>query len=284
MRHPGYQLNPGDLFAVDVDTVLWATGLPKQGQEQALIENDKEDIENEDEVSTLESDSVESKSSEDVAELSSTLETNVKIEEEEDEDLTEALNIAASDSKTIKENKKSLENVRQIIDEVIEKINPSSKRKQELRAIRKQIPRLISRLKHDDNPSEIQTMEGNLQEVLEKIETATEPSVREETSDSPKKSSFQERKDRYVDPDGHISALAAAYNEFLPDRSYAQPWQPRDWMAPFAFVPRYLEVNYNICSAVYLRHPVARPGLSEVPTPFHQEIGGLAHNWYLRRR
>jgi hypothetical protein len=54
-------------------------------------------------------------------------------------------------------------------------------------------------------------------------------------------------------------------------------------MSPFAFVPRYLEVNQNICAAVYLRHPVARPGLSEVPTPFSPTLSQLAFNWYLRR-
>jgi hypothetical protein len=66
-------------------------------------------------------------------------------------------------------------------------------------------------------------------------------------------------------------------------KPYATPWKPRDWMSPFAFVPRYLEVNQNICAAVYLRHPVARPGLSEVPTPFSPTLSQLAFNWYLRR-
>ncbi len=67
-------------------------------------------------------------------------------------------------------------------------------------------------------------------------------------------------------------------------KPYVTPWRPRDFMAPFAFIPRYLEVNQNICAAVYLRHPVARPGLAEVPTPFHLETSELAFTWYLRRR
>jgi len=67
-------------------------------------------------------------------------------------------------------------------------------------------------------------------------------------------------------------------------KPYATPWRPRPYMSAFAFVPRYLEVNHKICSAVYLRHPVARPGLSEVPTPFSAETQQLAFNWYLRRR
>jgi hypothetical protein len=66
-------------------------------------------------------------------------------------------------------------------------------------------------------------------------------------------------------------------------KPYATPWQPRPYMGAFAFVPRYLEVNPNICAAVYLRHPVARKGLAEVPTPFSYLTSQLSHNWYLRR-
>lgn len=61
-------------------------------------------------------------------------------------------------------------------------------------------------------------------------------------------------------------------------------WRTRNWMSAFAFIPRYLEVNQNVCSAVYLRHPVARPGLAEVPSPFAAETQTLAFQWYLRRR
>ena len=73
-------------------------------------------------------------------------------------------------------------------------------------------------------------------------------------------------------------------NPHDPSKPYATPWSPRDWMAPFAFIPRYLEVNQRICAAVYLRHPVARPGRTEVPTPFPPALSQLAFNWYLRRR
>lgn len=67
-------------------------------------------------------------------------------------------------------------------------------------------------------------------------------------------------------------------------KPYATPWRPRDYMSAFAFIPRYLEVNHNICAAVYLRHPVARPGRTEVPTPFNENISTAAFAWYLRRR
>jgi len=73
-------------------------------------------------------------------------------------------------------------------------------------------------------------------------------------------------------------------NPVDPSKPYLTPWQPREYMSAFAFIPRYLEVNQNICAAVYLRHPVARPGLAEVPTPFAEGTSASAFAWYLRRR
>lgn len=67
-------------------------------------------------------------------------------------------------------------------------------------------------------------------------------------------------------------------------KPYLTPWEPRRFMGAFAFIPRYLEVNQNICAAVYLRHPVARQKYAEVPTPFPPHVMQLAFNWYLRRR
>lgn len=72
-------------------------------------------------------------------------------------------------------------------------------------------------------------------------------------------------------------------NPYDESKPYKTPWEPRPFMSAFAFIPRYLEVNPNICAAVYLRHPVARKGMAEVPTPFSYLTNQLAHNWYLQR-
>lgn len=66
-------------------------------------------------------------------------------------------------------------------------------------------------------------------------------------------------------------------------KAYNTPWAPRPYMKPWVFVPRYLEVNHKACAAVYLRHPVARRGAGEVPTPFSFLTNQLAHNWYVER-
>ncbi|GAA5941225.1 hypothetical protein JCM3775_006653 [Rhodotorula graminis] len=55
-----------------------------------------------------------------------------------------------------------------------------------------------------------------------------------------------------------------------------------DYASPFLFVPAYLEPSFATCSAVYLRHPTARPGVSEVPSPYEAdgEVMRLAWEYY----
>jgi hypothetical protein len=64
------------------------------------------------------------------------------------------------------------------------------------------------------------------------------------------------------------------------------PFHIPDYAAPFIFIPAYLEVSFQTCSAVYLRHPTARPGYSEVPTPYDAdgEVVRLAWEWYAKVR
>jgi len=73
-------------------------------------------------------------------------------------------------------------------------------------------------------------------------------------------------------PDGSASGHAPLY---LPD-----------YAAPFIFIPAYLEVSFPTCSTIYLRHPTARPGYSEVPTPYDAdgEVVRLAWEWYAKVR
>lgn len=78
--------------------------------------------------------------------------------------------------------------------------------------------------------------------------------------------------------------VSARENPIDLSKPYGTPWRPREYMSAFALIPRYLEVHHRICSAVYIRHPVARPGMAEVPTPFQTEMNGLTYLWYLRRR
>ncbi|KAF8598868.1 alpha-L RNA-binding motif-containing protein, partial [Ceratobasidium sp. AG-I] len=56
--------------------------------------------------------------------------------------------------------------------------------------------------------------------------------------------------------------------------------------SPNLFIPAYIEPAFNTCSAVYVRHPTARPGYSEIPSPFGAdgEVMRFAWEWYKRVR
>ena len=64
------------------------------------------------------------------------------------------------------------------------------------------------------------------------------------------------------------------------------PFLPPAYSTPFIFIPAYLEVSFPSCSAIYLRHPTARPGYSEIPTPYDAdgEVVRLAWEWYAKVR
>lgn len=158
------------------------------------------------------------------------------------------------------------------------KNKPGAKRKQGLRALRKEVLDNMRTV----NRKTATTLDNELNSLLARMSLNTsakeKPAARDEEEGKPKEPTKEQ-----------IQALREAVlrereNPVDESRPYATPWQPRPYMSAFAFIPRYLEVNHNICSAVYLRHPVARPNLAEVPTPFPAEVHQLAFNWYLRRR
>jgi len=57
-----------------------------------------------------------------------------------------------------------------------------------------------------------------------------------------------------------------------------------DYASPHIFVPAYILPSYLTCSAVYVRHPTARPGYSEIPSPYDAggEVNSLTWEWYQR--
>ncbi|CDO78126.1 hypothetical protein BN946_scf184725.g5 [Trametes cinnabarina] len=64
------------------------------------------------------------------------------------------------------------------------------------------------------------------------------------------------------------------------------PFHLPPYASPFLFIPAYLEPSFSTCSVVYVRHPTARPGYSEIPTPWDAdgEVVRLAWEWYSKRR
>jgi ribosomal protein S4 len=64
------------------------------------------------------------------------------------------------------------------------------------------------------------------------------------------------------------------------------PFNLPPYASPFIFIPAYAEVSFSTCSAIYVRHPTARPGYSEIPTPYDAdgEVIRLAWEWYSKMR
>ena len=266
MRYPGYQLNPGDMFQVNPDRVLYATGAPKDKIERRATRLVKK-AESQGEIET----DGEATSDGSSKEGTSNLKPQEAISDPKESLsslLNSAKNLLTSPSQTL-----------------------SAKQKQSLRAFQSTLKKTLSRPTSLTDSIEAQMLElsGKLGISSPSLDTTPAPTNPPDTLNSPESSSkdpSQKTKDLTPEDSALLAkALQAAKdNPIDPSKPYATPWRPREWISAFAFIPRYLEVHHRICSAVYLRHPVARPGLAEVPGPYGQEVYGLAHNWYLRRR
>lgn len=284
MRYPGYLLNPGDMFQVDPERVMFATGAPKESAKTATTTKESE---SQDEDTVAEQAAPEPEPEEEDADV------------EDDRPPREVLKDLQAQAKSILASERS-----QI----------GAKKKQDLRAFTKSVKRMLSR----SSSSTILTdsLEAQFEELKNQLriqrqnrkdgktsspsEQKSKPSTNAEV-ESPDKPLADAQLDaeeateedldmetNYIS-DKDLESLKQALqtsmdNPIDPEKPYATPWRPRDYMSAFAFIPRFLEVNQNICAAVYLRHPVARPGLAEVPTPYSSETGASAYVWYLRRR
>ena len=259
MVYPGYQLNPGDMFQVEPERVLFATGAPKDKFERRAGRKLRNRV-----------------SSKPVEESSAPAEPQ-----------TPKSPSSSDPSQTPKETLKSmLAQAKSLLSDPSEKL--PAKRKQDLRAFQRTVKRTLSR----PDALTTSTLDKQLEEITARTTGASRASStpgQTPTSDMPSMStSTLQAEAATLSPD-QLKTLRSALQEARENpidasKSYATPWRPREWMSAFAFIPRYLEVHQKVCSAVYLRHPVARPGLAEVPTPYGLEVNSLAHNWYLRRR
>jgi ribosomal protein S4 len=305
MVHPTYKLNPGDMFSVDPDMVLFATGAKKRRKGSSLSDQEVRDQE-------AEKKRIEQQQEQDLEEEASDAGAATLKSDEE----LEAMSTQPEDEE---DPKKALRNLmiraQRVLDDSKRKL--SAKGKQELREFSRTVKKTMSKLRGIDEDKVEDTVEG-LEVALAEIFTKIQPedlrrderldtAAAAEAAQAAEQAEQQENdgninqytsSNRQMQQPGKIdhyrakkdaetlrAAIALANeNPIDSDKPYATPWKPREFMSAFAFIPRYLEVNHKICSAVYLRHPVARPGLGEVPTPFHGETMGLAFNWYLRRR
>ncbi|KAL9613455.1 MAG: hypothetical protein Q9167_002000 [Letrouitia subvulpina] len=263
MIYPGYLLNPGDMFQVEPERVMFATGAPKDARERRatrkLRQKQSQDSESESMPESLSStQSPSSSAAEDTKPTESATESSAPTQEPQ-----QTLKELLAQAKSMLSNSSSAE--------------LTAKRKRDLRAFKQTIQRTLSRHNTLSDSIDAQLLELSHKLDLNASSLAdAKPAPSRLTRNAPK-------------PNRETALLRKALEEARDNpvdasKPYATPWRPRPYMSAFAFVPRYLEVHHQICSAVYLRHPVARPGMGEVPTPYPVEINGLAFNWYLRRR
>jgi ribosomal protein S4 len=280
MRYPGYLLNPGDMFQVEPDRVMFATGQTKQPLEAV-----GEAVEEEGEVKEIEEDA----------------DAQAEAAEAKPAQETEDVDIDRDPRDLLKD---LLAQSRAILASPKEAL--AAKRKQELRAFSTAVKKMLSRSKSSTILTDsLEAQFAELQQQLkirrqnkglslpseqsksvESAATSEEPQTTEAAA-SVEANATESYANNISDSD--YSDLQAALftmteNPVDDAKPYATPWMPRDYMSAFAFIPRYLEVNQNICAAVYLRHPVVRPGTAEVPSPFGEDVNSVAHTWYLRRR
>lgn len=284
MPHPSYLLNPGDMFQVDPDMVLLATGKPKGNLTQLQRQQGKKGPYK----PKAEAEEEEEASEDAVANEGEPVEAAEAADPEAK---------AEAEAEAVKQKRGDLKKLLEAAKSIIEMdTDLGVKRKQKLRAFQQDVKKVISQsgrasVTSDEIPVEhltdvlnqlslvphappslAESQPGPSEGITDEIEAAFEA-----VSDERKLSKVERKR---------FDLIMKEYRENPHDESkpYRTPWEPRPWMSPFAFIPRYLEVNQNICSAVYLRHPVARQGHSEVPTPFPEILGQLSFNWYLRRR
>ncbi|KAK1725846.1 S4 domain-containing protein [Colletotrichum acutatum] len=331
MRYGAYKLNPGDMFQVDVDNVLFATGRPKTPNHALwLAGKDYRSLQDAGKPSkSATEEGASEQESGDAAPVSADADAAVKeadVAAESGEAVTEAAEAAAegeegtqlSEAEKSKQLHKQLKSLVRSVKTFLsdeDGLKPSKKR--QLRAFMAEAKRALSTsgrvtddavatLDHEGVMNNLTALLKDFKLEGNKVEAVVSPEAeaQEQAADHSKPTSAKEKAETEAVTDlisskdvrnalsGLSKAEQSAFAELLrknaenpidESKPYWTPWQPRRYMAPFAFIPRYLEVNQNICAAVYLRHPVARRGSAEVPTPFTYETNQLAFNWYLRR-
>lgn len=304
MRHPSYLLNPGDMFQVTPESVLFATGKKKASAPGKATEEEEEG--GEEEAEAEESADAEAEETAAEGESSNAAEPGAKSPEAKSPEAAEA------DPETIKNNvTRELRFLTRAAKEILAQQKGDLKVKQKKRfrnfikmsrdalskagraggeeavASDKTVVDEINSMLRDlviSDPKVAEKAEQSGSFTADQVTKATEPAEKEEVQVEKKETTKS-----YIMSDAEVKQMNKLLKEWEenpedPSKPYLTPWEPRRFMGAFAYIPRYLEVNQNICAAVYLRHPVARQRYAEVPTPFPPHVMQLAFNWYLRRR
>jgi ribosomal protein S4 len=335
MVHPSYQLNPGDMFQVDIEKVMYGTGVQKAADAHKRLHENLEARQKKADKALQ--NAVKKLGGNATAEQAAAEGETEGEKPEADAEAAEGEAAASEDAGSLtpeaqwKLNNRALKFLLKDVKKIL-KNNPkelSAKEKKQLRLFRADAKRFLShpekseadvvelidelqlqmkshelmresfeKLDLKEGQAQSQVEDGAEAEAIEATskEAEAQPAVnreREVEKGLEGLSDEQKTKAKKIIGDAKLSkeemrklARLLQMDEENPvddSKPYATPWRPRPYMSAFAFIPRYLEVNPSICAAVYLRHPVARKGMAEVPTPFSYLTSQLTHNWYLER-
>lgn len=339
MRFPGYLLNPGDMFQVDPELVMYATGAPKTDKQRRGGRQRRVRAKERREKETQTLDAVEEEAAAAATAEKTTPDETVNVtkteqaapprpgsaaaeEEGEEENHEEhratlmqllarakAITTATPGANRPHKHRADFQEFRRLVRSALSKTTAGAEKDEDIHDLEAQFARLTMLVNKEnevhEKAQEAARMQKKKEGKSEKTTTAaTSSTTAEDTAtdidlSSSSNESLQSallkpntpasREILASIPESDLEILKLALqqvheNPIDTSKPYATPWRPRDYMSAFAFIPRYLEVNQNICAAVYVRHPVVRPGLAEVPTPFPEAFNQVAFGWYLRRR
>ena len=279
MVHPGYQLNPGDMFQVDIERVMFATGARKNYWERRFGRQDRR------RGYGIARGGRPTSGADTELEVDAEAEEEAEAEGEVESTSTESSALESSDPSAPDQSKNRLrdwlEAARHSLIEPRDK-DESAAHKRALRDFTRTMRKELGYKASRDAPinEQIVLMAEKLSLDTGGLKDESKTTNSEPINNVGLTQTLRNDQERLLKQ----ALQQMKENPLDYTKGYKTPWEPRPYMSAFAFIPRYLEVHAPICSAIYLRHPIARPGLGEVPTPHNEVVNGLTFNWYLTRR
>ena len=122
-------------------------------------------------------------------------------------------------------------------------------------------------------------------ESLVEPETISEHLIEDEVADTAK-TDAEQTTESPVEPQTTSESETAPTPKAESDETPLTPFYLPPYASPWLFIPAYIEPSFATCSVVYVRHPTARPGYSEIPTPYDADgtLIRYAWEWYMQRR
>ena len=113
-------------------------------------------------------------------------------------------------------------------------------------------------------------------------QTASDPPIEDEVADTAKTDSAESPLEPHTISESKTIPKPKAKSNKAPLTPFYLP----PYASPWLFIPAYIEPSFATCSVVYVRHPTARPGYSEIPTPYDADgtLIRYAWEWYMQRR